>query len=65
MPDTIENDSMRKPPAYNPDKGAQVLTGDTARQGPAGKRGLTVMVTSTIGAIVIMALAFLVFRMMG
>lgn len=62
---TVEEDRVVQPPKYNPDKGAQVVTGDTARQGPAGERGLSVMLISTIGAIVVLALAFLVWRMVG
>lgn len=62
---TVEEDRVKQPPKYSPDQGAQVVTGDTARQGPAGRRGLAVMVTSTLGAIVVLALAFMVWRMMG
>lgn len=62
MPTTVENDSVKTPPPYQPEKGAQVVTGDTPRQGPAGTRGLIIMVVSTIGAFVVCALALYIFR---
>ncbi len=59
MPDVIERDNIRQPPHYHPDGPPQVLTSDTARQAPPGRRILWVMATGLIGAIVFCAIAYL------
>jgi hypothetical protein len=43
---TVEPDDIQPPPHYNPAKGPQVITADTARQGPRGGRVLIVLVVA-------------------
>ena len=44
----VEDDNIRPPPHYRPDGPPQVITADTARQGPSGKRVLVVLVVSLV-----------------
>lgn len=50
----IENDNIRTPPHYREGAPPQVVTADTARQGPAGGRVLMVLA----GAMALCVLAF-------
>ena len=45
---TIEEDDIHTPPPYKPDGPPQVVTADTARQGPRGRRVLVVLVVSLV-----------------
>jgi hypothetical protein len=45
---TIEKDNIRPPPHYDAAKGPQIITSDTARQGPKGRRVLVVLVAALI-----------------
>jgi hypothetical protein len=45
---TIEKDNIRPPPHYDAAKGPQIITSDTARQGPKGRRVLVVLVAAMI-----------------
>ena len=47
----IERDNIVPPPHYREDGPQQVVTSDTARQGPLGSRVLMVLVMSLIGAV--------------
>jgi hypothetical protein len=40
----VELDNIQPPPHYHPETGPQVITSDTARQGPKGRRVLTLPV---------------------
>jgi hypothetical protein len=42
----VEEDHIRPPPHYREDGPPQVVTADTARQGPKGNRVLVVLVAS-------------------
>jgi len=44
----VEEDNIEAPPHYRPDGPQQVLTSDTARQGPSGRRVLIVLVASLV-----------------
>jgi len=46
---TVEEDNIRPPPHYDAVKGPQIITSDTARQGPKGRRVLVVLVAALIG----------------
>jgi hypothetical protein len=45
---TVEEDNIRPPPHYHPETGPQIITSDTARQGPRGRRVLVVLVCALI-----------------
>ena len=45
---TVEKDNIRPPPHYNAAKGPQIITSDTARQGPKGKRVFVVLVAALV-----------------
>jgi hypothetical protein len=51
---TIEPDNIAPPPHYNDVVGPQIVTSDTARQGPLGSPVLAVL----IGGVVAVCLAF-------
>ena len=51
---TIELDNIQPPPHYDDVDGPQIITSDTARQGPLGSRVLAVL----IGGIVAVCIAF-------
>ena len=44
----VEDDDIRPPPHYRPGGAPQVVTADTARQGPAGGRVLWVLTASLL-----------------
>jgi hypothetical protein len=48
MEPIVEDDNSRPPPHYRPGRPAQVVTTDTARQGPSGKRVLMALIVSLI-----------------
>ena len=50
MASTVEDDNIRPPPHYREGGPPQVITADTARQGPPGWRVLIVLVGSLIAA---------------
>lgn len=56
----VEDDNIRPPPHYRPDGPPQVVTSDTARQGPLGTRVLIVLAGSlaAIGVAWIVVAAF-------
>jgi len=45
---TVEEDDIVPPPMYDEVKGSQVLSADTARQGPLGKPVLWVLVAALV-----------------
>jgi hypothetical protein len=51
MSGIIEEDNIQPPPHYREGGSPQVITADTARQGPKGARVLVVLVASLIGAL--------------
>jgi hypothetical protein len=53
---TVEEDNIEPPPHYDAVEGPQIVTSDTARQGPLGSRVLAVL----IGGLVAVCLAFAV-----
>ena len=48
MGNTIEDDNIRPPPHYHEGGPPQIVTSDTARQGPKGSRILVILVCSLI-----------------
>lgn len=48
MANTVEDDNIRPPPHYREGGPQQVVTSDTARQGPKGPRVLVILVCSLI-----------------
>lgn len=48
MAGEVEEDSIRPPPRYREDGPPQVITADTARQGPKGYRIFWVLVASLV-----------------
>ena len=44
----VEDDNIRPPPHYRPDGEPQVVTSDTARQGPLGTRVFLVLAGSFV-----------------
>ena len=48
---TVELDNIQPPPHYHPETGPQIITSDTARQGPLGRRVLVVLVAALIAAV--------------
>jgi hypothetical protein len=49
---TVELDNIQPPPHYHPETGPQVITSDTARQGPKGRRVYILLVVSLITIVV-------------
>jgi hypothetical protein len=49
---TVEEDNIRPPPHYDQTKGPQIITSDTARQGPKGRRVSVVLVVSFIVVVI-------------
>jgi hypothetical protein len=49
MNTTIEDDDIRPPPHYHEGGPPQIVTADTARQGPLGRRVLIVLLLSLLG----------------
>jgi hypothetical protein len=58
---TIELDNIKPPPHYDEVDGPQIITSDTARQGPRGSRVLMVLVCGVIAV----AIAFLFVNYFG
>jgi hypothetical protein len=59
-PPVIETDKVQGQPSQG--RGDHpVVTGDTARQGPSGSRVLYVTIFGTVGAFILMAIAFAIF----
>jgi hypothetical protein len=56
-PPIVEPDKVQPQPPEGRGE-SPTITGDTARQGPAGSRVMVVLVTGIIGAIVLMAIAY-------
>jgi hypothetical protein len=48
MEPVIEVDNIREPPHYRPGGPPQIITSDTARQGPKGRRVLVVLIVSLL-----------------
>jgi hypothetical protein len=48
----VELDNIQSPPHYNPENGPQVITSDTARQGPKGRRVYVVLIASLIAVVI-------------
>jgi hypothetical protein len=44
----VEDDNIRPPPHYHENGPPQILTADTARQGPKGNRVLTMLVVGLV-----------------
>jgi hypothetical protein len=51
---TVEEDNIEAPPHYDDVAGPQIVTSDTARQGPIGSRVLAVL----IGGLIAVCVAF-------
>jgi hypothetical protein len=51
---TVELDNIEPPPHYDDVKGPQIVTSDTARQGPLGSRVLAIL----LGGILAICIAF-------
>jgi len=49
---TVELDDIEPPPHYHPETGPQVVTADTARSGPLGRRVYVVLVVSLLAVVV-------------
>jgi hypothetical protein len=58
---TVEDDHIRPPPHYREGGPPQVITADTARQGPKGTRVLAILVCSLVAIVVAFWLVHLVF----
>jgi hypothetical protein len=54
----VELDNIQPPPHYHPETGPQVITSDTARQGPKGR----VYIVLVVSLIAIVVALFLVAR---
>ena len=61
MENTVEPDNIRPPPHYREDGPPQVVTSDTARQGPGGPRVLVILVCSLVAICVAFGLVQLAF----
>jgi hypothetical protein len=55
----VELDNIKPPPHYDDVEGPQIVTSDTARQGPLGSRVLAVLLVGL--AAICLAFAFVVF----
>jgi hypothetical protein len=53
MSGIVEEDNIQPPPPYREGGPPQVITADTARQGPKGARVLVVLLASLIGAVAV------------
>ena len=51
----VEEDNIKPPPHYREGGPPQVITADTARQGPKGVRVLVVLAVSLVLAVVVFA----------
>ncbi len=59
MASEIEDDNIVPPPRYRDDGPPQIVTADTARQGPLGSRVLLVLIGSLAAILLIGAIVFL------
>ena len=55
---TVELDNIKPPPHYEDVEGPQIITSDTARQGPRGTRVLVVLVCGLAAVYIAFALVF-------
>ena len=55
---TVELDHIRPPPHYHPETGPQIITSDTARQGPLGSRVLMVLVWGLVAVCIAFSLVY-------
>jgi hypothetical protein len=55
----VEDDNITPPPMYEGDGHPQVLTSDTARQGPLGKPVLWVLIAALVLVVIGFAAAFM------
>ena len=62
MANEIEDDHMQPPPHYREDGPPQIITADTARQGPSGRRVLLVLLASLFAVAVAWAAVELLVR---
>jgi hypothetical protein len=62
MANEIEDDDIRPPPHYREGGPAQVITADTARQAPSGRRVLLMLLASLFAVAVAWAGIDLFFR---
>ena len=63
MPNTlIEPDNITPPPHYHEGEPPQIITSDTARQGPKGPRGLVILIASLVAIGIAWAIIEAVFR---
>ncbi|HEY4926901.1 MAG TPA: hypothetical protein VII20_21030 [Roseiarcus sp.] len=63
MPNTIiEPDNITPPPHYREGEPPQIITSDTARQGPKGRRGLVILIASLVTIGIAWAIIEAVFR---
>jgi hypothetical protein len=60
----VEEDNIRPPPHYRPGGPQQVITADTARQGPSGARVLMMLVASMVAIGIAWAILEIVFTHM-
>jgi hypothetical protein len=61
MTNTVEDDNIRPPPHYREGGPQQIVTSDTARQGPKGRRVLVMLVCSLIAIGIAFAIVQAVF----
>jgi hypothetical protein len=63
MPNTtIETDNVTPPPHYREAEPPEIITSDTARQGPKGRRGLAILIASLVAIGIAWAIIETVFR---
>jgi hypothetical protein len=55
---TVELDNIKPPPHYNAVKGPQIITSDTARQGPLGSPVLAVLIGGMVAVCIAFALVY-------
>ena len=56
----IEEDNIVSPPHYHEGGPQQVVTSDTARQGPLGSRVLVILIASLVCAVIAVGFVFTV-----
>jgi hypothetical protein len=62
MANEIEDDNIRPPPHYRENGPPQIITADTARQAPSGRRVLVMLLVSLFAVAVAWAAIELFFR---
>ena len=55
---TVEVDNIQPPPHYDATKGPQIVTSDTARQGPLGRRVFVILVVGLIAVCAAFSLVY-------